>query len=107
MHFSLTKNPCNVEDAVETLKKIPLDLVSWTVKNSRRTDVELKPEPEAEYLKVKEAVKPLPFDERPLHIWSGNSYRLDGGSGGMYGEDGTFFLLPYWMGRYWSIIEER
>jgi hypothetical protein len=48
----------------------------------------------------------LPAGERPLIKWNGNPYRLDGGDGGRTEEDGAFFLLPYWMGRYHGIIEE-
>jgi hypothetical protein len=32
--------------------------------------------------------------------WNGNPFRLDGGGGGRGEDDGAFFLLPYWLGRY-------
>jgi len=48
----------------------------------------------------------LPASERPMMKWNGNPYRLDGGDGGRTEEDGTFFLLPYWMARYHGLFEE-
>jgi len=38
--------------------------------------------------------------------WNGNPYRIDGGNGGRSEDDGAFFLLPYWMGRYHKLIGE-
>ena len=38
--------------------------------------------------------------------WNGNPYSVDGGSGGRTEDDGAYFLLPYWMGRYHKLISE-
>ena len=38
-----------------------------------------------------------------MHKWNGNPYEVDGG-GGTEEEDPTFWLLPYWMGRYHRFI---
>jgi hypothetical protein len=46
------------------------------------------------------AARVLPAGERPLMRWNGDPYHLDGGSDGLREDDGTFFLLPYWMARY-------
>jgi hypothetical protein len=43
--------------------------------------------------------------ERALMRWNGDPYQLDGGSGGRARDDGSFILLPYWMGRYHRLIE--
>ena len=42
----------------------------------------------------------LPPDERPVMKWNGNPFVVDGGNGGVSEDDGGFFLLPYWMGRF-------
>ncbi|MEY3283202.1 MAG: hypothetical protein RIR86_1215, partial [Acidobacteriota bacterium] len=47
-----------------------------------------------------------PYDELPMSKWNGNPYRLDGGSDGRREDDGAYFLLPYWMGRYHKLIGE-
>lgn len=89
---------------LETLSRIPLDLVDWTVVNSHRADVPRDPLPgrfgEAQALAV------LPPEERPAAKWNANPYALDGGSGGASEDDGAYFLLPYWLGRYHGLIGE-
>jgi len=47
----------------------------------------------------------LPADERALMKWNVNPYALDTGQGGRSEEAGTFWLLPYWMGRHYGYIE--
>lgn len=102
IYGALTGKPCDGEAAIKTLQEIPLDLVHWTVRNSHRKDVR-KDEQMGRFGEI-QAVEPLPFSERPMHKWNGNPYRLDGGNGGMTEEDATFFLLPYWLGRYHNLV---
>lgn len=104
IYGALTGAPCDAEAAVETLREIPLDLVHWTVTNSGRPDV-LRHAERGRFGEEQSAVV-LPAGERPMMKWNGNPYRLDGGDGGRTEEDGTFFLLPYWMGRYHGILDE-
>jgi hypothetical protein len=40
-----------------------------------------------------------------LMRWNGDPYELDGGNGGRVRDDGTFILLPYWMGRYHRFLQ--
>ena len=90
-------------DALRTLREIPLDLVSWTMANSHRRDLVLDPVPDrfgrAQSLLV------IPADERPVMKWNQNPYALDGGDGGRTEDDGAFFLLPYWLGRYHGLVD--
>jgi len=93
----------DVEESIRTLQQIPMDLISWSVANSHRLDVPI--DPLADRFRSKQALVSLPPDERPIMKWNGNPYRLDGGDGGRSEDDGAFFLLPYWMGRYHHLIE--
>jgi len=104
IYGAVTGRPCDVEAAVESLHEIPLDLVRWQVRNSRRTDINRDPEPDR--AGHAQARTPLPWRERPLHKWNGNPYRLDGGND-LEEECGTFWLLPYWMGRYHGMVAGR
>lgn len=85
-----------------TLYRMPLDLVSWDVKNSHRADVQWSPT--VDRFEKREALTLLPPDERPVLRWNGNPFVVDGGSGGMREDDGASFLLPYWLGRYHRFI---
>ena len=92
------------EASVRTLREIPMDLVKWSVTNSRRLDVPV--DPLADRFKRRQALVVLPYDELPMSKWNGNPYSLDGGAGGQSEDDGAYFLLPYWMGRYHKVLPE-
>jgi hypothetical protein len=90
-------------ESLRTLREIPMDLVQWTVTNSHRHDVPV--DPLADRFKRRQALIVLPYDELPMSKWNGNPYNLDGGTGGRSEDDGAYFLLPYWMGRYHGLFE--
>ncbi|MCI0337230.1 MAG: hypothetical protein L0226_06615 [Acidobacteria bacterium] len=90
--------------SIRTLREIPVDLVAWTVTNSQRLDVPI--DPLSDRFKHRQSLTVLPYDELPAMKWNGNPYRIDGGSDGRGEDDGAFFLLPYWMGRYHKLIDE-
>jgi len=92
----------DLADAIATLERIPMDLISWKVVNSDRKDVVMEKEPDR--ANERQARTWLPPDERPVMKWNGNPFVVDGGNGGFSEDDGAFFLLPYWMGRYMGVI---
>ncbi|MCX6634638.1 MAG: hypothetical protein NT090_06095, partial [Acidobacteria bacterium] len=92
----------DAEGALRTLYRIPMDLAGWTVKNSHRKDVRMASTPDRQGRPEAETL--LPPDERPVMKWNGNPFRVDGGNGGRGEDDGAFFLLPYWMGRYHKLL---
>jgi hypothetical protein len=91
-------------ESVRTLQEIPMDMIEWSVKNSHRLDVPIDPRPDRGGRR--QALVVLPYDELPMSKWNGNPYGLDGGNGGRSEDDGAYFLLPYWMGRYHKLFEE-
>jgi hypothetical protein len=90
--------------SVRTLREIPVDLVEWTVRNSHRLDVPI--DPLSDRFQRRQSLIVLPYDELPMSKWNGNPYSLDGGNGGRSEDDGAYFLLPYWMGRYHKLWSE-
>jgi hypothetical protein len=90
-------------ETLRTLREIPMDLVEWKVTNSHRLDVPV--DPLSDRFKRRQALVVLPYDELPMSKWNGNPYNLDGGNDGRSEDDGAYFLLPYWMGRYHGLIE--
>jgi hypothetical protein len=91
-------------ESLRTLREIPMDTIQWTVTNSQRPDVAI--DPLADRFKRRQALVVLPYDELPMSKWNGNPYTLDGGNGGRSEDDGAYFPLPYWMGRYHRLIAE-
>jgi hypothetical protein len=89
-------------ESLRTLREIPMDQIQWTVRNSHRLDVPL--DPLSDRFKRRQSLLVLPYDELPMWKWNGNPYNLDGGNGGRTEDDGAYFLLPYWMGRYHQLI---
>jgi hypothetical protein len=92
------------EESIRTLQAIPMDTIRWSVRNSHRLDVPI--DPMSDRFGKRQALSVLPYDELPMWKWNGNPYRLDGGDGGRSEDDGAYFLLPYWMGRYYKFIDE-
>jgi hypothetical protein len=91
-------------ESLRTLREIPMDTISWTVSNSQRQDVPI--DTLSDRFNRRQALIVLPYDELPMSKWNGNPYSLDGGNGGRSEDDGTYFLLPYWMGRFHGLFGE-
>jgi hypothetical protein len=88
----------DLASAAWMLQRIPMDLVEWTVVNSNRPDVTL--DGGVDRFKKAQSKVLLPPDERPVMKWNSNPFVVDGGRDGRGEDDGAFFLLPYWLGRY-------
>jgi hypothetical protein len=90
-------------ESLRTLQEIPMDTITWTVHNSQRLDVPI--DPMSDRFNHRQSLIVLPYDEIPMWKWNGNPYALDGGNGGRSEDDGAYFLLPYWMGRFHKLLE--
>src|SRR5688500_154888 len=104
IYGACTGNSCDAERAAQWLRDAPLDLRHWTMTNSHRADVTFRPE--IDRFEKPQLTHVLPPNETHTARWNRNPYRPDGGSDGAGEEDGTFWLLPYWMGRYHSLFAE-
>lgn len=93
----------DVEKALRTLARYPMDLVTWTLRNSHRADI--RSAPGKDRFGRGEVLDLLPPDERPVMRWNSNPFVVDGGNGGRSEDDGAAYLLPYWMGRYYKYLE--
>jgi len=92
------------EESLRTLERIPTDTIEWTVRNSHRLDVKLLPDGDRfGKMQLTEVLAP---DERPVSKWNSNPYRPDAGADGRGEDDGAYFLLPYWMGRYHGWVKD-
>ncbi len=101
-----------LEDAVDTLIRMPLDLINWPLRNSHRNDIVPHPayrvrpgqDPQIGYLRDGAV---LPADNRFFSHWSHNPWQLDYSGDGMSEADGAIFLLPYYMGLYHGFTVEE
>ena len=98
-----TLTPEVLDDSRRALERIPMDMVEWTVRNSHRIDVDFQPA--IDRFNHRQLTEVLAPDERPVQKWNSNPYLPDGGSGGHAEDDGAYFLLPYWMGRYYGWLK--
>jgi hypothetical protein len=90
----------DMDGALWTLRRFPLDLISWSVHNSHRADITKLPP----NFRAQQSAELLPPGERRMSRWNGHPFELDGGDGGRTEFAGDEFLLPYWMGRYLKLI---
>jgi hypothetical protein len=94
-----------LDNSVEYLRDHPLDLIQWTVDNSKRDDIEFVREPMLEPLQTN---RMLPPSERGVMRWDKNPWSVQSGDfhdpEGRLESAGVHWLLPYWMGRYYGWI---
>ncbi len=65
--------------SIDTLRRYPADRVMHPVMNSIRPEIEMNPF--VDRGNAKQALKPVPIDQRPLdneYAWKGNPYQVDG-----------------------------
>ncbi len=92
----------HLDASIAYLRDVPLDLVRWRVDNTQREDVELVRYPELESVTTS---RMLPPSEISFFRWDRNPLQAIQGDGGHTESDGHFWLLPYWMGRYYGFIK--
>lgn len=125
------KTDYKVDDILETLKRLPLDLIGYRMDNRHRLDIVFDPTPGQfvqegwrpinpkrtdntfEYAVEHKGImgwhvdgKALPIDERCHVRLDRDGFAIDSKEGSGYSEqEGTIYLLPYYMARYQGIIK--
>jgi hypothetical protein len=95
------KDP-HFDQSLFALRDAPLDLIRWTMDNSQREDLRLVRAPEIEPLQTE---RMLPPSERFTIRWDQNPWAAVNGEKGEQESDGVYWMLPYWMGRYYGFIK--
>lgn len=106
LYGMITGNDCEAEQGVRFLREWPLDLISYTYRNSQRTDLY----PEAGYVSYAvgprtnspKAISPRESEPKKLDT---TQLTLDGGRDGRSAPTPNTWLESYWMGRYYGLIE--
>jgi hypothetical protein len=103
-------NSC-LTDAVDQLKRFPLDRFNWAHTNSHRIDI--VPIANGRFGRRAgprghlHSGQTLPVDERYFDHWNHDPWSLNTGGSGTELGDGAVFLLPYYMGLYHGFIIEE
>jgi hypothetical protein len=100
---SLNKD-CDLTLAEKELQQVPMDMIDWKMENSHRWDLP-KEQMVGRFNEV-QSVQPVPTPEAGITKNNRNPHQLDAGSDGSEEDDGAYFLLPYWMGRYHGFIKQ-
>ena len=105
----LTPPKSSLDDAIETLKRYPLDLISWPMSNAHRIDMI----PLREHLGHPPGTTGyrndgyvFPIDERHEIRWGRDPYALAGNGDGTLLELGVHYLFAYYMGRAHGLIDD-
>lgn len=97
------------EDILETLERIPLDLIGYEMDNTHRLDIQIDETPgQKKGMGWRNDSYAVPVDERG-HVRLDRDgfallYREVGG--GKSEQEGTFYLLPYYMSLYHNLIQK-
>ena len=101
VYSACTGKVTQLKTSVKFLRDASLDLVRWTVDNSKREDLRIVRIPELEMLQTNRL---LPPDESGVIRWDENPFKVVQGDGGHTESDGVWWMLPYWAGRYYGYI---
>jgi hypothetical protein len=93
-------------DVLRWLRLAPVDMIRWDQHNSHRKDIVQVQKPfDGKGGGMRTDGRPLPYDERRTDRFNTDQYRLDGGMGAMYEQDGAEVLMVYWKARLFGLIE--
>jgi len=95
-------NKLKYDRSIFVLKDNSLDLIRWRVDNTKREDLSLTHYP---ILEDTETNRLPPPSERGIMRWDNNPWAAIQGDGGHSESDGVYWLLTYWMGRYYGLID--
>ena len=103
IHAAFTGRDSDICDGIQSLREMPYDMIHYKTENSGRLDLEWDNEEDERHglFQVKSA---LPYDEMNLNRPDSGSFHID--SRGGHAQEPTIYLLPYWIGRYYGIINE-
>jgi len=105
--IDLSPPPECYEDAIDTLRRYPLDLIDWPMSNAHRIDmIPLAHEDGPPQMGSDINGYAFPIDERQEIYWDWNYWRLTYTGDGTTLRPGFHYLLAYYMGRYHGFITD-
>lgn len=106
LYGAYTDECCDLDLGINSLCELPMETMEIPIYNSVRNDLVWDYEGEERFGEDPQLLIPLPYDEKPFATYDHNQYLADRNWGGYRIVEGTFYLMPYWLGRYYGLIEE-
>ena len=102
----LTPPPHCLDDAIDALKRFPLDLVTWPMSNAHRTDMKplLDENGQPSGMGGRRDGAAFPIGERHEIYWDMNPWSLTSNGDGTRLREGIPYLLAYYLGRAHGFI---
>ena len=104
IHALFTGRDADLAEGVQSLREMPLDLIFYRMEHSKRKDLVYDTE-QAAWHEPPQLLHALPFDERNVSRPDGTGFKPDS-EGASRAQEGTMYLLPYWLGRYYGLLTE-
>ena len=104
IHAAFSEKDVDLMEGIQSLREIPLDLNHYAMESSKRRDLVYDDE-QAEWNVPTQLKEAMPYDERNLHRPDASPFGTDAPVG-RHAMEGTIYLLPYWIGRYYGLINE-
>ncbi len=106
LYAAYTDECSDLDVGINSLCELPMETMEIPIYNSVRNDLVWDYEGQERYGEDPQLCIPLPYDEKPFATYDHNQYLADMTWGNYRIVEGTFFLMPYWLGRYYGLIGE-
>lgn len=104
IYGAFTDEACDIDIAIKGLRDLPLDFVQRRMLNSKRRNLVYDTEQER-WGGERQLLIPLDADQKIAYHCDRNPFRVDTGRPERASSPSAY-LLPYWIGRYYGLIEE-
>ena len=106
LYAAYTDECSDLDLGINSLCELPMETMEIPIYNSVRNDLVWDYEGQERFGEDPQLAVPLPYDEKPFATYDHNQYLADRTWGGYRIVEGTFYLMPYWLGRYYGLIGE-
>lgn len=104
IYGAFTDDVCDIDTAIQALRDLPLDCIKYYMLNSKRKNLVYDTVQE-KWGGEKQLLVPLAVDERAITNYDSNPYLPNAGRPDC-AQTPSNYLLPYWFGRYYGLINE-
>lgn len=106
LYGAYTEECCDLDVGINSLCELPMETMEIPLCNSVRNDLVWDYEGQERFGEDPQLRVPLPYDEKPFATYDHNQYLADRTWDDYRIVEGTFYLMPYWLGRYYGLIAE-